>query len=131
MKSIRNQFFNFLQSTSEKYDLAYDISFGTIGFALILARTFKQVCIKYCVTSTLTQTLINLQVVSVNFHPFYQNEKDVCRKEMFHANYSRITIQNDIFSLSSENITKVRKDHNVVLKIKLYQLVVFCSLMRS
>lgn len=50
-----------------------------------------------------------MQVISVNFHPFYRNEKQVCRKDTFYTNYTTITFQDDIFTQKTENITKVRQ----------------------
>ena len=42
--SIRDYFFGFMQFGPHKNRIAYDISFGTIGYSLILARAFQEVC---------------------------------------------------------------------------------------
>ena len=48
-----------------------------------------------------------LQVVSVNFHPFYRNAKEVVKKELFQVNYSSIIVQQDIFAQKTENLKTV------------------------
>lgn len=51
--------------------------------------------------------LLCTQVISVNFHPFYRNAKQVCRKDTFLTNYITITFQDDIFTQKTENILMV------------------------
>ncbi len=45
-----------------------------------------------------------MQVVSVNFHPFYRNAKEVVKKEVFQVNYSSISVQHDIFAQKTANL---------------------------
>ncbi len=47
------------------------------------------------------------QVVSVNFHPFYRNVKEVVKKEVFQVKYSIVTVQQDIFAQKTENLRMV------------------------
>ena len=48
-----------------------------------------------------------LQVVSVNFHPFFRNEKDPVKKKAFYTNYIDVNLPVDIFTQVNTNITKV------------------------
>lgn len=43
MSSIRDYFFGFMRFGPAENRHAYDISFGTIGYSLILARAFREV----------------------------------------------------------------------------------------
>ncbi len=52
------------------------------------------------------------QVVSVNFHPFYRNVKEVVKKEVFQVKYSIVTVQQDIFAQKTENLRMVRERVN-------------------
>ncbi len=45
-----------------------------------------------------------MQVVSVNFHPFYRNAKEVVKKEVFQVHHTRICVQHDIFAQKSESL---------------------------
>ena len=48
-----------------------------------------------------------LQVISLNFHPFYDNEEEICRKDEFHTNYSIVTFREDILTTRREQLRKV------------------------
>jgi hypothetical protein len=75
------------QMGQPKTDMALDISFGSSGYALVLARAFKK-------------------VVSVNFHPFFRNEKDPVKKRAFYTNYYEVNLPVDIFTQVNTNINK-------------------------
>ena len=64
-----------------------------------------------------------VQVISVNFDPFYRNEKQVCRKDTFYTNYTTITFQDDIFTQKTENITRVCQ-HTLLSTFQLYTVSV-------
>ena len=49
-----------------------------------------------------------IQVISVNFHPFFRNEKDPVKKRAFYTNYVDVNMPVDIFTQDNTNITKVR-----------------------
>ena len=59
---------------------------------------------------------VGLQVVSVNFHPFYRNPTEVVRKEDFQTNYTSITMQDDILAQKTENLNKVIIIDAIILK---------------
>jgi len=46
-------------------------------------------------------------VVSVNFHPFYRNDKEVARREEFYTNYVTVKFPADIFTQKNVSINKV------------------------
>ena len=52
-------------------------------------------------------TFSHVQVVSVNFHPFYRNDKEVAKHSKFQSNYSVIIFQDDIYSQDADSIVKV------------------------
>ena len=54
------------------------------------------------------------QVVSLNFHPFYSNDEEICRKDEFHTNYSTITFREDILSTRRESLRKVYTDNHTL-----------------
>ena len=49
----------------------------------------------------------SIQVISVNFHPFYRNAKEVVKKEGFQVNYCSVIVQQDIFAQKTENLRTV------------------------
>ena len=113
VSSIRDYFFGFMRFGPAENRHAYDISFGTIGYSLILARAFREVghaLVFGKIFKTVLHTVsfcLCTQVISVNFHPFYRNAKQVCRKDTFLTNYITITFQDDIFTQKTENILMV------------------------
>ena len=48
-----------------------------------------------------------VQVVSVNFHPYYKDEKNVGTGNDFHGNYYIAKVPEDIFSQKTPNINIV------------------------
>lgn len=111
VSSIRDYFFGFMKFGPVENRHAYDISFGTIGYSLILARAFREVgrALVFGVKlhCDLFHSVVCTQVISVNFHPFYRNAKQVCRKDTFLTNYITITFQDDIFTQNTDNILMV------------------------
>ena len=59
---------------------------------------------------------VGLQVLSVNFHPFYRNPTEVVKKEFFQTNYTSITLQDDILAQKTENLNKVIIIDAIILK---------------
>ena len=56
----------------------------------------------------------------MNFHPFYQNKKEVCQKTEYFTNYWTATFPENIFSQSSEAINQVYyKLESISIYIKL------------
>jgi hypothetical protein len=87
--TIRNIIFGFLQFV-EKNEFAMDISFGSSGYSLILARAF-------------------LDVLSLNFDPFYGNEKEVYHLETFHADYCTVRFQENILTKGTAKLNKLEE----------------------
>ena len=48
-----------------------------------------------------------LQVISLNFHPFYSNDKEIYHLEHFHADYTTLKFQENILTKGTEKFTKV------------------------
>ena len=46
-------------------------------------------------------------MISLNFHPFYSNEKEICQKEEFHTNYVTIKFQENILTTRTDSLNKV------------------------
>ncbi|XP_064399540.1 uncharacterized protein LOC135346000 isoform X2 [Halichondria panicea] len=99
MKGIRDVLFwfaaNFVpeyqfpgsEKTEKRNYFAMDISFGSIGYSLILARPF-------------------VKVMSVNLQPHYQNTSDMPGIfSQFHTNYATFKFPSSLYSQSSESVT--------------------------
>jgi hypothetical protein len=87
--TIRNIIFGFLQFV-DKNDFAMDISFGSTGYSLILARAFKD-------------------VLSLNFDPFYANDKEVYHLEQFHADYCTVRFQENVLTKGTAKLNKLEE----------------------
>ena len=46
-------------------------------------------------------------MVSLNFRPFYRNDKEVVKKEEFYTNYITVKFPVNIFTQNSPNLNKV------------------------
>jgi len=46
-------------------------------------------------------------VIGINFHPFYRNEKEVCRKQKFNTNFCTIRVVDDLYSKGSPEVVQV------------------------
>lgn len=55
-------------------------------------------------------SIINFQVLSLNFHSFYSNESEICHLEHFHADYSTLRFQENILTKGTAKLNKV--EHN-------------------
>lgn len=47
------------------------------------------------------------QVLSLNFDPFYANDKDVFHLQTFHADYTTVRFQENILTLGTAKLNKV------------------------
>ncbi|CAI8048969.1 hypothetical protein GBAR_LOCUS26977 [Geodia barretti] len=74
----------------DKNDFAMDISFGSTGYSLILARAFKD-------------------VLSLNFDPFYANDKEVFHLEQFHADYCTVRFQENVLTKGTAKLNKLEE----------------------
>lgn len=138
VKGIRDCLYGFVRFTPKhldgkfkgdpKTERAMDISFGTRGYTLVLARAFKKVAVYWVAlyhvwnsitTSTPNEQLlvyydancdicIYIQVISVNFDPYFRNEKEPVKRDIFYTNYVSVNYPEDIFSHSSDTIKTVR-----------------------
>lgn len=93
IQTIRSTFYEFVKcaphlTTTNGSGYALDVSFGTLGYTLALARTFQK-------------------VRSVNFHPFY--EDDMPKRTAFYTNYDCIMVAQDVFSRSSIVLNKTNE----------------------
>ena len=52
-----------------------------------------------------------LQVVSVDFHPFFRNKKSAVKKTTYYTNYVTATCPEDIFAQSSDSLNEVMYVH--------------------
>lgn len=48
-----------------------------------------------------------LQVIGINFHPFYRNEEDVCLKKAFNTNFCTLRVLDDLYTQRAESVAKV------------------------
>lgn len=68
-----------------------------------------------------------LQVIGINFHPFYRNEEDVCLKKAFNTNFCTLRVLDDLYTQRAESVAKVNKlvkimnfQNYVVIDLKLF-----------
>lgn len=50
---------------------------------------------------------IYIQVISVNFHPFFRNEKEPVKKDIFYTNYVSVNCPENIYIHSTDIINVV------------------------
>ncbi len=129
MKGVRDVLFWFVTNFGPHYDetasdpqlrndLALDISFGSIGYSLIMARPFVKVHATVVFGwpwLALSFLQLNAQVLSVNFQPHYQNTSETpALKDEFYTNYVTFKFPDNLYSQSTESITGVSGRINYV-----------------
>lgn len=87
IESIRTRFYGFMQFAPDN-DVAVDISFGSVGFTLALARAFRT-------------------AMSINLHEFYEDDKP--KKQSFYTNYYTFMFPQGVFSRNNEVLNEVNK----------------------
>ncbi|XP_019850599.1 PREDICTED: uncharacterized protein LOC109581181 [Amphimedon queenslandica] len=92
---LRSVLFGFLKFAPDN-KLALDISFGNrTGHSLILARAFYQ-------------------SVTIHFNTYYKNPKEICREDIYQANFRTFTYQADIFS---QNASKITESEQLIIRL--------------
>ena len=127
VEGIRDRLYGFVTYTPKHMDgpdkgraktnMALDISFGSSGYALVLARAFRKVNVHRRVVLSITLSCLShgskchelsvMQVISVNFHPFFRNENKPVKKRAFYTNYVDVNLPVDIFTQEQTNINEV------------------------
>jgi len=49
-------------------------------------------------------------VIAVNFHPFYRNEEEICRKQEYSSNFCTIRVVDDLYTKNSHNVIQVTSE---------------------
>eukprot|EP00731_Ephydatia_muelleri_P005919 Em0003g167a len=87
IESIRSRFYGFVQFAPDN-DVAMDISFGSVGYTLALARAFRT-------------------AMSINLHEFYKEDEP--KKQSFYTNYYTFMFPQDVFSRSNLVLNKMNQ----------------------
>ncbi len=94
------------QESLLRNNLALDFSFGSVGFARVLARPFKRVIFSH-VLNLLYIRIASWQVVSLDFHPFFC-DFSIEALNNFYTNYKSARVPHDVFTQNTDTINLVR-----------------------